>query len=237
MTKELDLSFLKNMPKGRELYSTVYGNVKFERCLEFGAHPIEVKTSQTKIDHFDITGRFYRGQGECALFPSEECKDWENWRIVLIQEGDFIISQDYNVEFVFKIDGSFNSVANEGGGFIRVMRSLNNNRIAGWADSKQIEKFKEQLKEAGYEIKGGIIVKIERPKKFDPTALQPFDKVLVRNNDKEVWSIDLFRVNDKNSNFPYVCMAGRWSQCIPYNNATMFLVNTNDTPSGFYDIF
>lgn len=244
MTKELDLSFLKNMPEGRELYSTVYGNVKFERCLESGDHPIEVKTSQTKIDYFDITGRFYKGQGECALFPSEECKDWENWRIVLIQEGDFIISQEYNVEYVFRIDGSFHSVAKVRGKFTRLMRSLITPRITGWAATKQIVEFKEQLKEAGYEIEGGIIKKlglkeIERSKKFDPTTLQPFDKVLVRDHDEDNWECDLFSHHESNeiSKDQFICIGNTWNECIPYNDDTASLVGTDQMPPEFYNIF
>lgn len=190
------------------------------------------------MDAFDITGRWHKGQGECILFPSDECKDWEKWRFLLIQEGDFIISQEYNVEFVFKIDGSFNSVANKGGEFIRVMRSLNNNRIAGWADSKQIEEFKEKLKKVGYEIKDGNIEKIESSK-FDPKTLQPFDKVLVRDHDEDNWECDLFSHHESNeiSKDQFICIGNTWYECIPYNDDTASLVGTDQMPPEFYNIF
>lgn len=239
MTKNLDLSFLKNMPKGRELYSTVYGNVKFKRYLESGDYPIEVEVAQTEMDAFDLTGRWHKGQGECILFPSDECKDWEKWRILLIQEGDFIISKEYNVEFVFKIDGSFNSVANKGGEFIRVMRSLNNDRIAGWANPKQIEKFKEKLKKAGYEIKDGNIEKIESSK-FDLKTLQPFDKVLVRDNRTQIWMCEFFghrEYNVREGKYIFNCISNNFGQCIPYNHDTKHLLGTTQEPPEFYNIF
>lgn len=248
MEKELDLSFLKNMPKGRELYSIVHGMVLLENYDETVKYPICIRCKdephQTYDKEFKEDGRLYNDIGECVLFPSEECKDWENWRIVLIQEGDFIISKEYNVEYVFRIDGSFHSVAKVRGEFVRVMRSLNTPCITGWADSKQIEKFKEQLKEAGYEITGGIIKKlglkeIERSEKFDPTTLQPFAKVLVRDHDEDNWECDLFSHYESNeiSNDQFICIGNRWNECIPYNDDTASLVGTDQMPPEFYNIF
>ena len=66
--------------------------------------------------------------------------------------------------------------------------------------------------------------------KFDPSTLQPFDKVLVRDGDDEYWRCGSFS-----------CMLGnivlceiRWNQGIPYNDETKYLVGTNDIPDEKY---
>lgn len=42
---------------------------------------------------------------------------------------------------------------------------------------------------------------------------KPFDKVLVRNSDNDVWHIDIF---EKWNELYYVCLMSTWEQCIPY---------------------
>ena len=49
--------------------------------------------------------------------------------------------------------------------------------------------------------------------------LKPFDKVLVRDIDTDVWDADIYsRYNENNSYcYCYVCSGGNaWKQCIPY---------------------
>lgn len=58
--------------------------------------------------------------------------------------------------------------------------------------------------------------------------LHPFDKVLVRDNDDEIWKCDLFSHIDKNEKYnKYICIGSRWEQCIPYQG-NEHLVNTTD---------
>ena len=66
--------------------------------------------------------------------------------------------------------------------------------------------------------------------KFDPNTLQPFDKVLVRDEDC-YWTADLFSHIDNNLIGRIRCSGFRWQQCIPYNDETKDLVGTkNDCP-------
>lgn len=53
--------------------------------------------------------------------------------------------------------------------------------------------------------------------KFDFTTLKPFDKVLVRDSIFGRWKIEFFEKFDKELKFPFICMNGRYSICIPYN--------------------
>ena len=71
--------------------------------------------------------------------------------------------------------------------------------------------------------------------KFDPNTLKPFDKVLVRDINSEKWKIQLFSHIIKNC-FPseYHCIGSCYNFCIPYNDDTKHLVETNEEAPEFY---
>ena len=73
--------------------------------------------------------------------------------------------------------------------------------------------------------------KCHKPK-FDPKALQPYNKVLVRDvNDRE-WNALLF---SHISNRGKLIVAGcSWEQVIPYNKNTEHLLGTSDDAPEFY---
>nr|DAW17226.1 MAG TPA: hypothetical protein [Caudoviricetes sp.] len=56
------------------------------------------------------------------------------------------------------------------------------------------------------------------------TALYPFDKVLVRNNDDDEWVCDIFSHIDELAF--YYCVGTRWQQCIPYEGNEHLLGTT-----------
>ena len=70
--------------------------------------------------------------------------------------------------------------------------------------------------------------------KFDPNTLNPFDKVLARN-DSEDWSCLFFShiVRDEET-YPYACGYDWFTQCIPYNDDTKHLLGTNKEAPEFY---
>ena len=69
--------------------------------------------------------------------------------------------------------------------------------------------------------------------KFDPKTLNPFDKVLVRDDDC-YWIADLFSHIDDGINGRICCSCFRWRQCIPYNEETKHLVGTKEDCPEFY---
>ena len=75
----------------------------------------------------------------------------------------------------------------------------------------------------------------DKPKKekFNPKTLQPFDKVLVRDDDC-YWTADLFSHIDYGINGGMCCSCFRWRQCIPYNEETKHLVGTKEDCPEFY---
>ena len=74
----------------------------------------------------------------------------------------------------------------------------------------------------------------DKPKKekFDPNTLQPFDKVLVRDEDC-YWTADLFSHID-DSIGKVCCSVFLLKQCVPYNDETKHLVGTTDDCPEYY---
>ena len=74
--------------------------------------------------------------------------------------------------------------------------------------------------------------KVER---FDPKALQPFDKVLVRDDSQRRWKGDLFcYINEDREGIKCFCLTYNWHRCIPYNEETKHLVGTSDDCPEYY---
>ncbi len=72
--------------------------------------------------------------------------------------------------------------------------------------------------------------------KFDPKTLQPFDKVLTRDDcTDERWGIQLFSHIIKDEEYcPFACLVYSYRYCIPYNDDTKHLVGTTDDAPEFY---
>lgn len=84
MNEKLNLlEILKDCPYGKKLYSTVFGEVKFDRIDTILSHPIVVRIGRIEDDHtetFSADGRLYSyHNGECVLFPSKEERDWSKF--------------------------------------------------------------------------------------------------------------------------------------------------------------
>lgn len=75
----------------------------------------------------------------------------------------------------------------------------------------------------------------DKPKKerFDPKTLQPFDKVLVRDNPLSKWRPDFFGFTVQHEKY-IICTGSFWYQCIPYNEETKHLVGTKEDCPEFY---
>lgn len=67
-------------------------------------------------------------------------------------------------------------------------------------------------------------------KKFDYSTLKPFDRVLVRDKDRDIWRCSLFTCFHKDQ---IVCEVS-WKQGIPDNDETKHLVGTTDKPDEKY---
>lgn len=108
-----------------------------------------------------------------------------------------------------------------------------------YASKESYKCFKESQKE--YQLKDDVlnIQIIEEPKpKFDPNTLQPFDKVLVRQNEESIWIARFFEFYEICSCGSYHTTSGStWKYCIPFNDDTKHLHRTNDEAPEFYQIW
>ena len=74
--------------------------------------------------------------------------------------------------------------------------------------------------------------------KFDISTLKPFDKVLVRDRNKDKWNIGFYGFYDiaYDINYPYECCGNSFAQCIPYE-CNEHLLGTTDDCDEYYKIW
>ena len=74
--------------------------------------------------------------------------------------------------------------------------------------------------------------KVER---FDPKTFKPFDKVLVRDYDEDIWRIDMFSdIYHGARKDSMRCIGRNWYQCVPFYNDTKHLIGTTDDAPKYY---
>ena len=83
-----------------------------------------------------------------------------------------------------------------------------------------------------YEKKFSFVPVLVR-NKFDINNLKPFDKVLVRDNNTQKWTADLFSFFDKSLVYPYSCVGHYTNQCIPFESNKHLLGTTDDCDEYF----
>ena len=69
--------------------------------------------------------------------------------------------------------------------------------------------------------------------KFAISTLQPFDKVLCRINNDHIWNCDFFSHMGKHY-YKFICIGSAYTQCIPYNEETYYLIGTTNKPPKEY---
>ena len=81
MNENIDLTkILENCPKWTKFYSTVYGEVAFDKINKECEYPIAFITSSNADCDVTADGRLYKlYYGECTLFPSKEQRDWSKF--------------------------------------------------------------------------------------------------------------------------------------------------------------
>lgn len=66
------------------------------------------------------------------------------------------------------------------------------------------------------------------PNKFDITTLKPFDKVLIRSHNSDIWECDLFSSYNPNCSNKFHCVGAWYDICIPYIGNEHLLGTTRD---------
>ena len=71
--------------------------------------------------------------------------------------------------------------------------------------------------------------------KFNINTLNPFDKVLVRDENNRCWTTGFYSHYEDNGDMRFfISSSVSWNQCIPYNEETKHLVGTNNMPDSYY---
>ena len=83
MNENIDLTkILKDCPKGWEFYSSVLGDVELVGICDEDKQNCQVIVQPVNKDYTDAytkEGVYYKGKGECTLFPSKDQRDWSKF--------------------------------------------------------------------------------------------------------------------------------------------------------------
>ena len=82
MNENIDLTkILKDCPTGTKLYSSVHGEVEFERIETAFRHLyVVIKLKDLPLERINLNGKLYSSyNGECILFPSKDQRDWSKF--------------------------------------------------------------------------------------------------------------------------------------------------------------
>lgn len=187
--------------------------------------------------------------GECLLFPSKVLRQWdvtqfENGDIMVVKEYDSWRENPNKYIMIFKkcdwSDGLIHFHAcmeidsdkwygREGLSIVLITPHASEVRCLPACDCEVFEMNKslsEHYLQWNAEKKCVEPVPEKNEKPAAQFKLEPFDKVLVRDGDNDMWTCDLFVSKDEDA--PYDCVSACWLQCIPYNDDTKHLLGTCD---------
>lgn len=105
------------------------------------------------------------------------------------------------------------------------------------ATKEQHDAMMKAINDAGYKwnAKTKTLEELIKPK-FDPNTLQPFDKVIARNFNDQIWHADIFShvETDEDGSYYNVIKDDSYLMVIPYNNETKHLAGTTDEAPEYY---
>lgn len=100
------------------------------------------------------------------------------------------------------------------------------------SNEDEINKLMEGLKESEDPKAQEYFKRFFGIEKKKECKFKPFDKVLVRDDDGDHWIIDLFVREEVEFTCRFICIVGKWKQCLPYNEQTAHLLGTTDALEG-----
>ena len=227
---------LRDMPKSIKLYSPLFGKCE---CIEVvnSKYPIVIKAQSVNgagVEDFTENGRFIDGfeGATCLLFPSAKMRNWSKF----FKRGDVVYNPDGEMFAIF--EGWVSDDCTE---FNTKLNLCKINNI--WSKKGKVC-FTECFSKATDEEKAKFIAAAEKHYggKYNPETLQvepvkvigpkcpfkPFQEVLVRNSDADVWIAAYFsRYNNKNP-YCYITTLSAYKQCVSYEGNQHLLGTTNN---------
>lgn len=234
MNNEINIAeILKDCPKGMGLYSPLFGKVKLTGLSESSIFILSTHNDGSdNSETFSKNGDYYSwfSQSECLLFASREMRDWTKF----FKQGDVVIKNGGGMAAVF--DGWANDNYTEFNTTINLYCDGNTGeeevcttllfRKATEEERKQFVEKVERILKGKYNPE---TLQVEPVKPKVPFNLKPFDKVLVRDDPNQKWTVDMFSYyNREDNDYPYICVGNHYCHCLPYNEQTAHLVGTKE---------
>lgn len=213
---------LRDCPKGTKLYSPLFGTVTLECCdINSKDYPIRTTLHNGSCTSFSPHGTFLRGfeSAETVLFPSSEIRDWSKF----FKRGDVVYNPNSKMLAIF--DGwasdyyaEFNTTINYYKDHTFGEEEVCDTECFVKANGEQKTLFIAAAEKHYGGKYNPETLQVEPVKKvFKPKySFKPFQEVLVRNSDADIWIAAHFsRYNNKNP-CCYITTLSAYKQCIPY---------------------
>lgn len=230
---------LRDYPKGTKLYSPLFGKCELAaigRDDDSDNILIAYECDNTKkYETFSPEGRFFSWlkDVECLLFPSSEMRSWDKF----FKRGDVLVCKDFEEVVVFE------GWKNED--YTKFSTTINFYKERNFCSEGEIcltdcfvkatDKQRVEFIEAAEKHYGGKYnpetLQVEPIKVAEPKCpFEPFQKVLVRDDEDGVWKAGYFSNYDEDDNqLPYICVGSLYKLCIPYEG-NEHLLGTNKSP-------
>lgn len=144
------------------------------------------------------------------------------------KEGDVVIDKNNNLYLVSSIDSGF--IYTKITLYANGKLDINNNLIGYFNSTVTLASKEEKNKLLSILVKEGYKYDKKQHKLIKQES-KPFEKVLVRDDINEKWSINIFSYYDEEKeDFPYICLSGCYLYCIPYEG-NEYLLGTTDSPT------
>lgn len=227
---------LRDMPRGTKLYSPLFGECNLDKVCTSNReiYPIVLLTSADTLVGFTKNGHYVDGfeDSECLLFPSDKMRRWDKF----FKRGDIV----YNL--YSKTYAVFECWANDDYTEFNTTINYYKDHTFGEEDVCDTECFVKANDEqktlfiaAAEKYYGGKYnpetLQVESVKVIEPKcSFKPFDKVLVRDDEEDVWKADYFSHYEEDDKIaPYVCVGSYYKLCIPYEGSE-HLLGTDKSP-------
>ncbi len=219
---------LEGKPYGTKLWSPVFGSLSLEEVTVPCVSGSLIAVRKQNVHYFTKEGKYHTGYeddgAETTLFPSKEMQDWSKlaWK-----KGDILEDASDNLfpKFLmferFLDDGYMKFEASRG---ITTSEKLITHCFQ---DTLLYTKVENESRVREVKEKIDELLRGKEAANSCDYMLRPFDKVLVRDDEQDYWKPNFFGFKEEDDDFPYITVSGCYAQCIPYNEKTKNLINTN----------
>lgn len=149
--------------------------------------------------------------------------DYGNRQYVFIVSGETGLSEGYNSSIYLDLSSPTSSVA-FGTSFFK--KDLCELRLATEEEKKQLFSALEKKGDA-WDSEHKMIVDLPKNCEF-----KPFDKVICRDSDADIWKASFFSHYDERAYYPFFCNNCGYKYCLPYNDETAKLIGTTKDVEG-----